>query len=151
MLDRFKGTLICNSVLSPRPVVRAGKEKENLQLFGPLIPLFGWDKRANQWTPKKELKQRITCSLRGEVGPSNVLQHHIKESTTQHCQIDGMWLNRTGNSLGVGQGTEGFWAQPTKIRPFTTFTGFFRIWPGANLLPLIWTGQYPIFFLSSAS
>jgi hypothetical protein len=39
-----------------------------------------------------------------------------------------------------------FWAQPAKICPFTTSTSFFRIWPVANLLSLIWTGQYPIFF-----
>ena len=44
------------------------------------------------------------------------------------------------------QGSGDFWAQPAKIRPFTTSTSFFRIWPVANLLPLIWTGQYPIFF-----
>ena len=38
-----------------------------------------------------------------------------------------------------------FWAQLAKIRPFTTFTGFFRIWLVANLLPLIWTGQNPTY------
>ena len=43
------------------------------------------------------------------------------------------------------QGLADFWAQPAKIRPFTTSTGFLRIWPDANLLPFIWTGQYPIF------
>ena len=43
-------------------------------------------------------------------------------------------------------GSGDFWAQPPKIRPFTTSTGFLRIWPVANLLPFIWTGQYPIFF-----
>jgi hypothetical protein len=44
------------------------------------------------------------------------------------------------------QGSGDFWAQPAKIRPFTTSTGFLRIILVANLLPLIWTGQYPIFF-----
>ena len=38
-----------------------------------------------------------------------------------------------------------FWAQPAKVRSFTTSTCFFRIWSVANLLPFIWTGQYPIF------
>ena len=39
-----------------------------------------------------------------------------------------------------------FWAQPAKTRPFTTSTGFFfsSIWPVANLLPYIWTGQHPV-------
>ena len=48
--------------------------------------------------------------------------------------------------LAFRQGSGDFWAQPAEIRPFTISTGFFRIWPVANLLPLIWTGQYPIFF-----
>ena len=39
-----------------------------------------------------------------------------------------------------------FWAQPAKTRPFTTSTGFLLISPVANLLPSIWTGQYPIIF-----
>ena len=52
-------------------------------------------------------------------------------------------------SLCNRQGSGDFWAQPAKIRPFTTSTGFFRIWPVANLLPLIWIGQNPFFsFLS---
>ena len=33
-----------------------------------------------------------------------------------------------------------------KICPFTTSTGIFKIWPVVNLLPLIWTGQYPSSF-----
>ena len=48
--------------------------------------------------------------------------------------------------LSMKQGSGDFWAQPTKIHPFTTSTGFAKIWPVANLLPFIWTGQYPIFF-----
>jgi hypothetical protein len=44
------------------------------------------------------------------------------------------------------QGSGDFWAQPAKIRPFKTSTGFPMIWPVANLLPFIWTGQYPVFF-----
>ena len=32
------------------------------------------------------------------------------------------------------------------LRPFTTSTGFPRIWPVANLLPFMWTGLYPIIF-----
>ena len=46
---------------------------------------------------------------------------------------------------GMLQGSGDFWAPPAKIRPFTTSTGFFQDWPVANLLSLIWTGQYPIF------
>jgi hypothetical protein len=40
------------------------------------------------------------------------------------------------------QGSGDFWAQPAKKHPFTTSTGFLKIWPVANLLPFIWTGQY---------
>ena len=47
--------------------------------------------------------------------------------------------------IHTDQGSGDFWAQPAKIRPFTTSTGFFRIWLVANLLSLIWIGQYPIF------
>jgi hypothetical protein len=46
----------------------------------------------------------------------------------------------------VEQGSGDFWDQPAKIHPFTTSTSFLRIWPVANLMPFIWTGQYPIFF-----
>ena len=46
----------------------------------------------------------------------------------------------------IAQGSGDFWVQPAKILPFTTSTGFFRIWLVANFLSLTWTGQYPIFF-----
>jgi hypothetical protein len=53
--------------------------------------------------------------------------------------------------LGSGemQDSGDFWAQPAKIRPFTTSTGFPRNCLVANLLPFIWTSQYPIFFSSA--
>ena len=58
-------------------------------------------------------------------------------------QVGGLYpLARWGWKQGSGD----FWAPPAKIRPFTTSTGFFRIWPVANLLPSIWIGQYPTFF-----
>jgi hypothetical protein len=44
------------------------------------------------------------------------------------------------------QGLGDFWAQTAKIHPFTTSTGFSRILPVANLLPLIWTGQFLYIF-----
>ena len=55
-------------------------------------------------------------------------------------------LGRYSKLKGDRQGLGDFWAQPAKIRPFTTSTGFFKIWLVANLLPLIWTSQYPILF-----
>jgi hypothetical protein len=45
---------------------------------------------------------------------------------------------------------ETFELNQLKSAPFTTSTGSFRICLVANLLPLIWTGQYPMYFFSSA-
>ena len=41
---------------------------------------------------------------------------------------------------------ETFELNQLKSAPFTTSTGFFGIWPVANLLPFTWTAQYPISF-----
>ena len=64
------------------------------------------------------------------------------------CKNDSLAVNIHSNmwtpNANPHQGSGDFWAQPAKICPFTTSTGFFRIWPLANLLPLIWTGQYPL-------
>ena len=51
------------------------------------------------------------------------------------CEKSG-WIWKVED---VKQGLGDFWAQPAKIRPFTT-TGSLRIWPVPNLLPFIWTG-----------
>jgi hypothetical protein len=49
--------------------------------------------------------------------------------------------------MALNPGSGDFGAElASKIRPFTTSTGFLRIRPVANLLPFIWTGQYPILF-----
>ena len=46
------------------------------------------------------------------------------------------------------QGSGDFWAQPSKIRPFTTSTGFSRIWPGCKLVAIN-LDRSPIFFSSA--
>jgi hypothetical protein len=60
----------------------------------------------------------------------------------ERASSKGQSCNRHKQSSGD------FWAPPAKIRPFTTSTGFSTIWPVANLLPLIWTGQYLLLFSS---
>ena len=61
------------------------------------------------------------------------------------------WQPAERQGTGVGQGSGDFEAQPAKIHPFTISSiGFSRFWPGAKLLPFIWTVQYPILFFSSA-
>jgi hypothetical protein len=60
------------------------------------------------------------------------------------------WLDSVLVTRGLRQHLGDLGAQPAKTRPFTTSTGFLRISPVANLLPLIWTNQYyPIFFPSA--
>jgi hypothetical protein len=66
----------------------------------------------------------------------------------KYVTILGLMENVVGRAYEVIQiqGSGDFGAQPAKIRPFTTSTSFLMISPVANLLPFIWTGQYPFFF-----
>jgi len=64
-------------------------------------------------------------------------------------KLDPWWVVlQTVIWRSLEQGSGDFRAQPAKMRPFTTSTGFFMIWPVANLLPFIWTGQYPYIWLA---
>jgi hypothetical protein len=71
----------------------------------------------------------------------------IEEDDLHFDLLQLLQLNskKTWNLKCVVQGWGDFWAQPAKIHPFTTSTGVSRILPFANLLPFIWTGQYPLY------
>ena len=99
---------------------------------------------AREWTNINKLRKLDTCLMR----PFRALLSYTSFVNESMCifpctaAITRKELHGRAFSAGNNQGSGDFWAQPAKIRPFTTSTAFFRIWPFANLLPLIWTGQY---------
>ena len=102
-------------------------------LGGPLDTFF-WA-LTNSWS---RLLARVWS------GPYN----HWQEEKEDWSRIAIMYCTLVLVSVQIAQ-VSGFGrllCSTSKIHPFTTSTGFFSVWPVANLLPLIWTGQYPIFF-----
>ena len=94
------------------------------------------------WEPKRKCPKAVPRHL----------QNHVVCSQTHNCSMKS-YVGPQPNAISMNFYSCEFsswfrrlWAQPAKICSFTTSTGFFRIWPVANLLSLIWTGQYPIFF-----
>jgi hypothetical protein len=135
-------------------VMQAGLEPHNLAILSRSVTGKGGSGR--------ELKDSKSC-----VGSNWILTFSLTHSRL-FCFVFGLtWNNHLRQLIiltrpkwrfvvqpagsAAYQGSEDFGAPPAKIRPFTTSTGFFRIWPAANLLPLIWTSQYPLFLFSSAS